>query len=180
MKSAYKQLLERYQEMQLFGSISGVLYWDMNTYMPPAAVEHRAKQFKYISQKLHKMWIDSSFADLLVQSEKIDSLDSLQTRNVELIRRSYDSRTILPSELVGQMAAQSNKTLEIWKKAKAKKEFQMVLSDMEKLFALNVQAAELYAKSKNMHDSFDALIDQRDKGFSVEKLTKLFDEVKAF
>ncbi len=180
MKSAYEQLLERYQEMQLFGSISGVLYWDMNTYMPPSAVEHRAKQFKYISQKLHKMWIDSSFADLLLQSEKIDSLDSLQKRNVELIRRSYDSRTILTSELVGQMATQSNKTLETWKKAKAKKEFQMVLPDMEKLFALNVQVAELYAKSKNMHDSFDALIDHRDKGFSVEKLTKLFDEVKVF
>ena len=180
MSKAYDDILENYQEIQLLNSISGVLYWDMNTHMPPAAVGYRAKQFQYISQKIHGLTTKSEIGTLLETCEKDISLDDFQRRNIELIRRAYDDRTILPSELVGKLAAQSNKTLEVWKKAKAKSDFQMVLPDLENLFALNVESTTLLAKSKNMDDPFNALIDSRDKGFSVKILTNLFDEVKTF
>ncbi len=180
MKTAYENLLDSYQEIQLLNSISGVLYWDMNTFMPPAAVGQRAKQFQYISQKIHGLITDPEIGSLLSSCEKDTSLNTLQKRNIELLRRSYDSRTILPSELVGKLAAQSNKTLEIWKKAKEQADFQMVLPDLEILFDLNMESASLLAKSKGMNDPFDALIDNRDKGFSVNLLTKLFDEAKSF
>lgn len=180
MKTAYKTLLDRYQEIQLLNSISGVLYWDMNTYMPPAAVGQRAKQFQYISQKTHGLITDPEVGILLNSCEQDSSLNEIQRRNVELLRRTYDSRTILPSELVGKLAAQSNKTLEVWKKAKEKIDFQMVLPDLEILFDLNLESASLLAESKEMNDPFNALIDSRDKGFSVDSLTKLFDEAKSF
>ena len=180
MKSSYDTLLDNYGEIQLLSSISGVLYWDMNTHMPPAAVEQRAKQFQYISQKIHSLIINPEMGTLLEKCEKDSSLDELQKRNIELLRRTYDERTILPPELVGKLAAQSNKTLEIWKKAKAKSDFQIVLPDLEKLFDLNVESTNLLAKSKNNNDPFDALIDSRDKGFGVKNLTNLFDEVKSF
>ncbi len=180
MKSAYDTLLDNYKEIQLLGSISGVLYWDLNTHMPPAAVEQRAKQFQYISQKVHSLITNPEMGILLEKCEKDSSLDELQRRNIELLRRTYDERTILPPELVGKLAAQSNKTLEIWKKAKEKSDFQIVLPDLEKLFDLNIESTTLLAKSKNNNDPFDALIDSRDKGFGVENLTKLFDEVKSF
>jgi len=180
MNSDYDKLLERYQEISLLNSISGVLYWDMNTHMPPAAVGHRAKQFQYISQKVHGLMTDPKVGSLLESCESDSTLGNLQKRNVELLRRYYDSRTILPSELVGKLAAQSNKTLEIWKKAKEKAEFQMVLPDLENLFNLNVESASLLAETKDMGDPFDALIDDRDKGFSVKLLTQLFDKMKTF
>ncbi|MBY8999445.1 MAG: carboxypeptidase M32 [Candidatus Heimdallarchaeota archaeon] len=180
MKTAYEELLEIYEEIQLLNSISGVLYWDLNTYIPPAAVNYRAKQFQYLSTKTHKLWIDEKISSLIESCEKDGSLDSFQIRNVELIKRSFDSRTIFPTELVGKLASQSNRTLEIWKKAKEKKDFQEVLPNMEKLFQLNVEAAELLAKSKGMNDPYNALIDRNDPGFSVDSLGKLFDEVKSF
>ncbi|MHA1953412.1 MAG: carboxypeptidase M32, partial [Candidatus Heimdallarchaeaceae archaeon] len=180
MNDAYEILLKNYQEVQLLNSISGVLYWDMNAYIPPAGVEHRAKQFQYISQKVHSLITNPEMGALLDQCEKDTSLNDLQKRNVALLRRSYDERTILPPELVGKLASQSNKTLEIWKKAKEKSDFQIVLPDLEELFELNVESTSLLAESKNMNDPFNALIDSRDKGFSVNFLSNLFDEVKSF
>ena len=56
----------------------------------------------------------------------------------------------------------------------------MVLPDLETLFELNMESASLLAESKNMSDPFDALIDNRDKGFGVTKLTELFNSVKSF
>ncbi|MCK5409783.1 MAG: hypothetical protein KAJ30_05910, partial [Candidatus Heimdallarchaeota archaeon] len=180
MKTAYEQLLKIYEEIQLLNSVSGVLYWDMNTYMPPAAVEYRAKQFQYISTKTHQLWIDEKISHLIESCQKDGSLDLVQKRNIELIKRSYDNKTIFPTELVGKIASQSNRTLEIWKGAKEKKDFQKVLPDLEKLFQLNVEAAELLAEAKGMNDSYNALIDRNDNGFSVDSLSKLFNEVKSF
>ncbi|MHA1707847.1 MAG: carboxypeptidase M32 [Candidatus Heimdallarchaeaceae archaeon] len=180
MKTAYDKLLEKYEEIQLLSSISGVLYWDMNTYMPSGAVEYRAKQFQYISKKAHQLWTDPEISLLIEETEKSVSLNFPQKRNVELMKRWYEERTIFPSELVEKLATQSNRTLEIWKKAKAKTDFKMVLPEMEKLFTLNLESSELLAQYKGKKDPFDALIDSRDKGFSVPFLTKIFDEVKAF
>jgi len=137
MKTAYDKLLEKYEEIQLLSSISGVLYWDMNTYMPSRAVEYRAKQFQYISKKAHQLWTDPEISLLIEETEKSVSLDFPQKRNVELMKRWYEERTVFPSELVEKLARQSNRTLEIWKKAKAKTDFKMVLPEMEKLFSLN-------------------------------------------
>ncbi len=180
MSSKYDQLLEKFKEIQLLGTLSNVLYWDMNTYMPPSGLEFRTKQFQYLSQRIHKLWTSTEMVNLISISEKNNELDELQRRNVVLLRRQYDNRTVIPGRLVGSIAAQSNKTLEIWKKAKAENDFQMVLPDLENLFSLNIEAAELLAKSKNINDPYEALIDQRDKGFSVTKLKQLFDEVKSF
>jgi len=180
MKNAYQQLLKIYEEIQLLNSVSGVLYWDLNTYIPPAAVDYRAKQFKYISTKIHQLWVDEKIPSLIESCQKDGSLDAVQKRNVELFKRSYDNRTVLPTELVGKLASQSNSTLEIWKVAKEKKDFQVVLPDMEKLFQLNVESAELLAEAKGMNDPYNALIDRNDKGFSVDLLSKLFNEAKSF
>jgi len=46
-------------------SVSGVLYWDMNTFMPPAAVEYRSKQFQYVSTKTHQLWVDEKMSSLI-------------------------------------------------------------------------------------------------------------------
>ncbi|UJG42790.1 MAG: carboxypeptidase M32 [Candidatus Heimdallarchaeum endolithica] len=178
----YFELLDIYEKIRLLDSISGVLYWDMNVVMPSniGAINYRSKQFQYLSQEIHRLITKNKTAELLEKCEKDKSLDNYQKRNIQLIRRMYENRTALTSELVGQMSKQSNKTLEIWKKAKVKKDFSLVKDDLEKLFKLNVQAAELYATKKEINDPFDALIDTRDKGFSVSLLSKLFDDSKSY
>lgn len=179
-ENSYQSLLELYAELKLLGSISGVLAWDMNTYMPSQGAEFRSKQFSYIRKKEHALLVSEKFAKLLKEAEKDESLDGHQRRDVELLRRSFDNSTILPKELVASMASQANKTFNLWREAKAKKDFSIVVNDMESLFQLNLQKAEFLAKAKNMNDPFDALISTRDYGFTVEKLTALFDEEKKF
>ncbi|MFW9996009.1 MAG: carboxypeptidase M32 [Candidatus Odinarchaeota archaeon] len=180
MKSSYDLLLEKYSEIRLLGSIHGLLYWDLNTYMPSKGLEYRTEQFRYLQQRIHELWTSRELASLVAECEEDASLDEIQKRDVFLVKRGIENRTGLPVELVRSLAKQSNKTLEVWKKAKQKKQFEIVEADMEKLFDLNVKKAELQAKSKGINDPFEALIGSRDPDFSVDLLTILFDEVKAF
>ncbi|MHA1974057.1 MAG: carboxypeptidase M32 [Candidatus Hodarchaeales archaeon] len=180
MINDYNKLMDIYREIYTISTISSVLYWDMNTYMPPSAIKFRSSQFNWLQQTTHKKWISQETKHLIERCEKIKDLSLVQKRNVLLMRRAYDNRTALPLDLVGALASQSNKTLEIWKKAKAKNNFSIVKSELEKLFALELKRAQLLAESKGMKDPYEALIDTRDPGFSIKILTKLFNEAKSF
>ncbi len=179
MGKAYDELITIFTEISTVSSIQGLLYWDMNTYMPPSGINHRAKLFTHLSKEVHIMSTDKKIGELILSCENED-LDDFQKRNLELIKRSYDNNTILPVELVGQLASQSNKTLELWKKAKGENNFEMVQAEMEKLLALNIKRAEILAEAKGLDDPFEALLDNRDPGFTIELLDKWFNEVKEF
>ncbi|MHA1686046.1 MAG: carboxypeptidase M32 [Candidatus Heimdallarchaeaceae archaeon] len=178
--TSYKELLELYNELELINSIRSVLYWDMNTSIPAKGVSFRAEQFGYLSRKHHELLTSQRFGSLLECCLKIQELNAEQHRNVQLLKRQYDAATALPVDLVKNLSKQSNKTLEIWKVAKKRGEFTIVVPEMEKLFTLNLEQAQLLAKKKEMNDPFSALIEQRDEGFSAKLIEKLFSEVKAY
>ncbi|NIO37787.1 hypothetical protein GTO27_08810, partial [Candidatus Bathyarchaeota archaeon] len=50
-----------------------------------------------------------------------DRLDSVQQRNVYLIKKEYDEQIKLPEDLVSETAKQKAITIDVWKKAKANK-----------------------------------------------------------
>ena len=142
MNNHYNQLLDVYKDIYLLNSLGGILYWDLNTgRVPKAGLEYRTQQFNWIKRETHKRKTSETMKKLLLLCEKDETLDSLERRNVLLLRREYDNNTVLPESLVGKLAVQSNKTLEIWKEAKAKNKFINVISDLEELFKLNIQKA---------------------------------------
>ncbi|WP_455140104.1 carboxypeptidase M32 [Candidatus Hodarchaeum mangrovi] len=180
MKFAYKYLLEKYKEIYTISSISSLLYWDMNTYMPSSALEHRTNQFNWLQQTIHKKWTSKKMISLINQSEKDSTLNNVEKRNVFLLKRAVEEKIALPIELVGQLAIQSNKTLEIWKIAKKKNNFSIVQADLKKLFELEVEKATLLSEVKGLSDPYEALVDIRDPGFTIEKLNNFFSETKRF
>lgn len=180
MIEEYNHLLKCYSQIFLLESIQGLLYWDLNAYMPSDGLQFRTEQFNWLQQTIHKRWTDEGFGSLISKCEKDHSLNSIQKRNVKLTRRGYDNRKIIPIKLVGDLAAQSNKTLEVWKTAKTRNDFQLVVSDLEKLFFLNLKRAELLAESRGISDPYEALINFRDPGFSVNLLCEIFNEFKTF
>ncbi|MCK4847400.1 MAG: carboxypeptidase M32 [Candidatus Heimdallarchaeota archaeon] len=180
MTDVYTQLMNNFKEVRLLGSIGNVLSWDLNTYMPSKAVTYRSQQFNWLHTKIHLLWTSEETRELVEQFLQIENPDKFQSRNVELMKREIENRTCLPTELVGQLASQSNKTLEVWKKAKEKKVFQDVAPDLEKLFELNLKKSHLIADKKGISDPYEALIGTRDPSFTVGKLTILFDDVKSF
>ncbi len=139
MKVNYADLIEIYKEIYLLNSLSGVLYWDLNTgKVPIEGLNYRTQQFNWIQRQIHKKITSDQTIKLISLCEKDETLNPLQKRNVLLMRREYDNNTVIPEGLIGELATQSSKTLEIWKKAKLKNQFQLVLPDLMKLFSLNV------------------------------------------
>ena len=122
--SAYNELLSKTKDSTVLGTAQGIIHWDMETMMPPGAVEQRSEQLALLSRIHHQLATDPQIGKLLktIQSSpKYETLSQIEKRNIYLINKSYLEQTSLPEKLVADLAKQEAITVNVWKKAKATK-----------------------------------------------------------
>jgi carboxypeptidase Taq len=179
--SSYKKLMEKAKHLIILQSAEGVVYWDMETMMPPKAIELRSQQLELLSRIEHKMSTDPEIGTLLeeiMRHPKYEKLGYVQKRNIYLIKKQYDEQTKLPEELVAKIARQEAIAVNVWKKAKAAKSFSMFRPELEKLVELKKKAAEILMEVKETATPYDALIDIFEPKMTTKEITKVFDELR--
>ena len=179
--SDYKNLLAKTKDVTVLGTVGGLIHWDMETKMPPGAVEQRSEQLALLSRAQHKSATDPEIGKLLntIQTNpELEMLGQVEKRNLHLIRKSYLEQTSLPEKLVADLAKQEAITVNVWKKAKAKKNFDLFKTDLQKLLGLNKQAAEILMKVKETKTSYEALIDNFEPKMSASQITATFTQLQ--
>jgi carboxypeptidase Taq len=180
--SMYKQLLAKTKDVMVLSTAEGIIHWDMETMMPPKAVGQRSEQLALLSRIHHKLATDPEIGKLLdtiQNSLEYAKMGQVQKRNVYLINKSYREQTALPEKLVGDLAMQEAVTVNAWKKAKAKKDFNIYKADLQKLFELSREAAEILMKVKETKTPYEALIDNFEPKMSAETITETFTQLLA-
>jgi len=181
LKSSYDKLMAKARDIIVLGSVESIVHWDMETKMPPKAINLRSQQLALLSQIAHRMSTDPEIETLLSKIEKhpdYDTLNELQKRNVYLIRKHYDEQTKLPEKLVVETARQQAITIDVWKKAKAAKNFAMFKPELEKLLELRKEAAGILMEVKATATPYDALIDIFEPKMTAEMIAEVFGELK--
>ncbi len=161
-------------------SVSGLINWDMETMMPPGAVKQRSLQLELLSRINHKMSTDPEIGRLLeaiYAHTEHKMLGPLEKRNIYLIKKSYDEQTKIPEKLVAELAKQQALTVNVWKKAKAAKNFSLFKRDLEKLLGLSKQVAEILMKVKETKSPYEALIDNFEPKMSAQTITATFNQL---
>ena len=182
INSAYKELLSKTKDAVVLSTAEGIIHWDMETYMPPNAVEQRSQQLALLSRIHHKLGTDPEIGKLLntIQTNpEYQALGQMEKRNLYLINKSYREQTALPEKLVSDLAMQEALTVNTWKKAKAKKNFTLFKADLQKLLDLSKQAAEILMKIKQTKTPYEALIDNFEPKMSLETITQTFNQLLA-
>jgi carboxypeptidase Taq len=178
----YRELLAKTKETIVLSTAQGILHWDMETMMPPRAVNQRSEQLALLSRLNHKLATNPQIGQLLqtIQaSPEYPVLGQVEKRNIYLINKSYLEQTALPEKLVGDLAKQEAITVDAWKKAKAKKDYSLFKPDLQKLFDLTVEAAEVLMKIKQTKTPYEALIDNYEPQMSAQTITATFTQLLA-
>ncbi len=179
--SSYKKLLKKVKGILILQSAASVVHWDMETMMPPGAINLRSQQLALLSRIEHKMSTDPEIGKLLeeiIKRPEYDRLNAVQQRNVYLIKKNYDEQTKLPEDLVAEIAKQEAITVDVWKKAKTAKDFSMFKPKLEKLVDLKKKAAEILMVVKETATPYDALIDIYEPKMPSETINKIFGELR--
>ena len=178
--SAYRELLLKTKDAVLLSTAAGIIHWDMEIYMPPKAVEQRSQQLALLSRIHHKLSTDPEIGKLLNTihaSTEYQALGQVEKRNLYLINKSYQEQTALPEKLVSDLTMQEALTVNRWKKAKAKNDFNLYKPDLQKLFDINKQAAEIIMKVKDTKTPYEALLDNFEPKMPSQTITYTFNQL---
>lgn len=61
----YEKLLEKAKEIKVLKSISTLIDWDQETYMPPKGLSIRSTQKEHLEALIHKEFTSTQFQELL-------------------------------------------------------------------------------------------------------------------
>ncbi|NLE06634.1 MAG: carboxypeptidase M32, partial [Crenarchaeota archaeon] len=180
VKSAYRKLLEKNKDVIVLGNAQCIINWDMETMMPPSGVNMRSEQLSLLSRINHEMSTAPEIRNLLDELTKNqdNSLNEVEKRNVELIKKNYEEQTKLPSKLVSEISRQQAITVNTWKKAKAAKNFAAFRPELEKLVELDKEAANILMDVKQTKTPYDAFIDIYEPKMTSDEITKIFSELE--
>ena len=177
----YKKLLEKTKNIVALNSAIAILHWDMETKMPPRGIKLRSLQLAMLRRIGHQMSTDHQIGQLLEEIMKhpeYGRMDTVQKRNLYLIKKHYDEQTKLPEELVVETSKQEAITIDTWKKAKAAKNFDKFKPELEKLFNLKKKEAEILMEVKETATPYDAMIDIYEPKMTTEATSKVFKELR--
>lgn len=164
------------RELKYFFSLSALLGWDAQTYLPPKGVAFRAQQSAFIEEKVTAIMTGDDTKSLMEKlSNHVSELDFVQLRNYSLFKKEYERRASIPKELLIDNIKQQSLTFSVWQEAKHKQDFKLYAPELAKNIA-NKQKMASYMDANKI--PFDVYLDNYEPGFTSEKISLLFNQLK--
>jgi carboxypeptidase Taq len=174
-----KELYSEYQAyMRKIADIknaSAVLQWDQETYLPPKGAAFRGQQIATLAETAHEWLTAASLGDLLVELNGRDDLQPEERRNIALSLEDYTKQKRFSPEFIRVLSETTSRSFHSWIRARSANAFSLFEEDLGKLLLLKRQEAELAGYKQH---PYDALLDEFEKGCTVQLLDKTFNEVR--
>jgi carboxypeptidase Taq len=181
-KTPYDLLSDLSREIATWSTISNLLEWDQETYMPTDAIEFRSSQNGLVTSHAHKLKTSSKYTKLLGNLINIEtgeildpSLSAPQKAALKAWRRDYLRSIKLPSSYVKNLVTTTTKASSAWAEAKKASNFKKFAPHLEKIVKLNQKKATYLGYKES---PYDALLDLYEPDSTCTKLTPLFDSLK--
>lgn len=175
--AAYEELCRFSRQTGTLHSVSALVSWDQETYMPKGAIAGRAEQKALLAGMLHDRATSTQMGDLISACEADSDLTndpaSESARNIHEFRRDYDLATKLPKELVEQLASVGAQSQEVWKHARGDSDFATFAPWLEKMMTLSRRKAECYGWAQD-GEPYDALLNEYEPATTAKQIEAVF------
>ena len=163
-------------KMLAYGHAQGVLYYDAATVAPPGSAEGRGKTLAVLSEVSYDLRTGEETGKLLAAlMERLEKLDPVTRREVSELWREYERVKKIPKEEYIEYNVLLNEADAVWHKAKVESDWPAFEPYMEKIVAFNKKLAGWLDPEKK---PYDALLDQYERGLTMETLDAFFAELR--
>lgn len=179
MEEALTQKIEEFKEylkkIEYLQSISSLMHWDMRVNIPKKGVAHRGEVLGYISGEIYKLQTSDRIKEFIDYFNLIEDLDDVTKAMVEKTTKDYNQTKKIPEDRYkGYVIAVSNSEA-AWEDAKDKSDFNLFQPHLERIVAFNKEFVDYWGYDKN---KYDTLLDFYEPGITVDRLDKVFGELR--
>ncbi len=190
---SYKSLLEKLQTLTHLNRVSAVLNYDRMVFMPQSnenTSKSRGAQFSALASILHEKATDPSIGELLEASQS--DLQSLlkesteefkwndEKRILELAKKSYDRKVLIPASLEARRAALSSSANFAWVKARKEKDFSIFAESLEECFETAKELATVTQSNVEEKKSlYTQMLDEFEMGMDASRIDDIFGKIES-
>jgi carboxypeptidase Taq len=172
-KALYNQYSEKLRKIADIKYAAAVLQWDLETYLPAKGVAARSRQLATLNGLAHQYSTDENLGSILQELKEANDLTFKQKRNIELTLEDFEKQQKFSSSFVEKMSEAVSAAFYSWIDSRKKNDFNTYQPALEKLVELKREEAELLGYQFH---PYNAMLDQYEKGATVEMLDKIFDK----
>jgi carboxypeptidase Taq len=177
MKS-YHLLEQKFARRAAIQDALGILHWDTETVMPSGAAHSRSEATATLRGIAHDLLTESAIEDLLATAEaERDLLDPWQLGNLREMRRLVVQESAVPRDLVEANSKAILNARIVWREARAKSEFALLLAPLAQVVELQRAIGEAKGRPLGL-TAYDALLDSFDPGVRVNLIDPVFAELR--
>jgi carboxypeptidase Taq len=178
ISTIHEQYEEYKQHMQKLADVRNalaVLQWDQETYLPSKGADFRARQTATLSELAHGMATDPKLEGLMKNLEESDVLDPVRKKNVSLNLEDFNKQKKYSSAFVRLMSETISKSFAAWINSRKENRFSLFERDLDALIILKKEETEIVGYRDH---PYNALLNDYEKGCTVELLDKTFDGIR--
>ncbi len=175
---SYKNLKILFEEQSLINDISGILNWDMATYMPENSREQRIKQITKLYDYKKNIFNEIKKNEFFNKVNEFE-LNKFDKINFELMKNKFDYFNSISVDKLKKKAELSIECEGLWREAKEKSNFNIVKNSFVKLVNLIKEESEILSQIKDKK-KYDCLLFKYDRSLDSKRLFKIFNRVEKF
>jgi carboxypeptidase Taq len=173
-KELYGSYCARMQKIADIKNAVAVLEWDQETYLPVKGATFRGRQMATLSATAHEWATDQQLGDLLTELNGRADLQPHEQKNVALSLEDFSKQKKFTPEFIHLLSETTSCAFHAWLKARTENSFTFFEPHLDKLLQLKRQQAGMAGYE---HHPYNALLDEFEKGCTVDLLDKTFREV---
>lgn len=153
-----------------------IIYWDMQTKMPKKAVEQRSEIVEHLSGEIFKMTTSDKMRELLNYfAGNNEDLLEVEKAMIKQARKDYEDTKKIPESRYREFVVASTLSQIAWEEAKEKGDFDIFKPHLKNMIDFQREFVNYWGYDKN---KYDTLLNRYEEGMTVEKLDKIFGELK--
>lgn len=162
VEQRYARFITALESQFRLGAALQLLEWDQDTLMPAGALPERAQQIGTLAALIHEQQTAPAFLGLVDELfADIDQLSDPAAVDVREVKRRLDRERALGTDLVRARSVLQAEARAAWVSARRKNDFAALAPYLERLFALQREAA--FAISPH-GDAYDVLLEEHEPG----------------
>lgn len=163
------EIAEKYKPLWALDSVSALLEWDMETYMPLGSSAQRG--FALAQTQLIRQERMTQLVDLGAKAEKLMGLNDFEKGFVRVLKRDLDYYMKIPPKLLEDIIRTATEGTVVWREARKKSDFSMFQPYLKKMVGLKRQEAEKLGYTGH---PYNALMDRYEEGVTTNDVDRIF------
>jgi len=167
----YESYREHMRKLADVRAALALMQWDQETYLPPKGAGFRAQQVATLSEMAHELATSEKLGSLLESLENASALNEKEKKNISLNREDFLKQKKYPPAFVRKMSETVSKSFNAWNLAKKENRFSLFEKELAELVELKKEETGILGFTDH---PYDALMDEFEKGCTVQLIDKLF------